>query len=218
MAKRARLKAKMSSRRRRPTLLYEKKARARGHEVIAGVDESGVGPLAGPLVAAAVIIGDFRFKNRIDDSKKLTPKSRLAAYEEIIEKSLYGISVIAEDVIDRLNVYNATRKAMEEAVNNLKTAPDYILIDGTIKLSIAYNGESIKRGDGRSLSIACASILAKVTRDRIMDGLHNRYPQYGFKHNRGYGTAFHFRAIRRYGPSPIHRVTFEPVKSLIGKS
>ncbi|MBU4376141.1 MAG: ribonuclease HII [Candidatus Omnitrophica bacterium] len=208
----------MSSRRRRPTLLYEKKARAKGHKVIAGVDESGVGPLAGPLVAAAVIIGDFRFKNRIDDSKKLTPKSRLAAYEEIIEKSSYSISVIAEDVIDRLNVYNATRRAMEEAVNNLKTAPDYILIDGTIKLSIAYNGESIKRGDGRSLSIACASILAKVTRDRIMDGLHNRYPQYGFKHNRGYGTAFHFKAIRRYGPSPIHRVTFEPVKSLIKES
>lgn len=201
----------------RPTLLYEKRARARGHEVIAGVDESGIGPLAGPVVAAAVIVNDFRFKNRIDDCKKLTPKSRLRAYEEIIEKSVYGISVIAEDIIDRLNIYNATRIAMEEAVANLKLKPDYILIDGTIKLSIVYNGESIKRGDGRSLSIACASILAKVTRDRIMDDLHSRYPQYGFERNKGYGTAFHFGAIRRYGPSPVHRTTFEPVKSLIRK-
>lgn len=203
----------MSSK-RGPTLLYEKRAKARGYKVIAGVDESGVGPLAGPLVAAAVIVRDFNFISRIDDSKKLTPKSRLLAYKEIIKKSLYSVSVIEKDIIDRINVYNAARLAMEGAVRGLALKPDYILIDGTIKLSIAYNGKSIKRGDGSSLSIACASIIAKVTRDSIMDGLHSRYPWYGFENNKGYGTAFHISAIKKYGHSPAHRITFNPVKSL----
>lgn len=167
------------------------------------------------MVACAVVLTDFKFKNRIDDCKKLTPQSRLIAYEEIIKKASYSISVIERNVIDRLNVYNATRLAMEGAVGNLRVKPDYILIDGIIRLSIPYEGESIKGGDGRSLSIACASILAKVTRDRIMDRLHDLYPQYNFRRNKGYGTAFHLRALRRYGPSPIHRKSFEPVKGII---
>ena len=164
------------------------------------------------------MINDFTFKSRIDDSKRLTPECRLRAYDEIIKKASYGIAVIEKNVIERLNVYNATRLAMEGAVGTLNVKPDYILIDGTIKLSVPYNGKSIKGGDGRSLSIACASILAKVTRDRIMEGLDNLYPQYGFRRNKGYGTAFHFRAIKRYGPSPIHRRTFEPVKGIINAS
>ena len=213
MAKKAKLKAKISSG-RRPTLLHEKKAKSRGHEVIAGIDESGVGPLAGPVVAVAVILNDYRFKSRIDDSKRLTPKSRLAAYSEILKKSVYSVSVIERDVIDRVNIYNATRLAMEKAVVGLSIKPDYLLIDGTIKLSIPYQGHSIKGGDRSSLSIACASILAKVTRDRIMNRLHNIYPQYGFCRNKGYGTAAHFEAIKKHGPSPLHRRSFEPVKSL----
>ncbi len=174
--------------------------------------------MAGPLVAAAVVVNDFKFKNRIDDCKRLTSQCRLRAYDEIVTKSVYSISVIERNVIDRLNVYNATRLAMEGAVGSLKIRPDYILIDGIIKLSIPYNGESIKGGDRKSLSIACASILAKVTRDRIMDSLHNLYPQYNFRRNKGYGTAFHLRAIKRYGPSPIHRTTFEPIKGTINAS
>ncbi|MDP3788924.1 MAG: ribonuclease HII [Candidatus Omnitrophota bacterium] len=213
MVKKAKSKEKTSSR-RRPTLLHEKKAKSRGHKVIAGIDESGVGPLAGPVVAVAVILNDFRFKSRIDDSKRLTPKSRLAAYSEILRKSVYSVSIIDRDIIDRVNIYNATRLAMEKAVAGLSIKPDYLLIDGTIKLSIPYQGHSIIGGDRRSLSIACASILAKVTRDRIMNRLHDTYPQYGFRRHKGYGTAAHFAAIKKYGPSPLHRRSFEPVKSL----
>lgn len=162
-----------------------------------------------------MILKRYDFRSRIDDSKRLTPKNRLCAYSEIIKKSVYGISVIEKDVIDRVNIRNATRLAMEEAVANLDVKPDYILIDGTIKLSIPYKGHSIKGGDRCSLSIACASILAKVTRDRIMQKLHNVYPQYGFARNKGYGTAAHFSAIKKHGPSPLHRVSFEPVKSFV---
>lgn len=172
--------------------------------------------MAGPVVAAAVILNEYVFKNRIDDCKLLTPRRRLAAYGEILKKSVYSVSVIERDVIDRVNIYNATRLAMERAVAGLNVRPDYLLIDGTIRLSIPYNGHSIKGGDRRSLSIACASILAKVTRDRIMDRLHDDYPQYGFRRNRGYGTAAHFEAIKRYGPSPLHRRSFDPVKSMKG--
>ena len=214
MVKKAKLKAKISSG-RRPTLLHEKKAKSRGHKVVAGIDEAGVGPLAGPVVAVAVILNDYRFKSRIDDSKRLTPKSRLVAYSEILRKSVYSVSVVQREVIDRMNIYNATRLAMEKAVTGLSTKPDYLLIDGTIKLSIPYQGHSIKGGDRSSLSIACASILAKVTRDRIMSRLHNIYPQYGFHRNKGYGTAAHFEAIKKHGPSPLHRHSFEPVKSLV---
>lgn len=170
--------------------------------------------MAGPVVAAAVILNDCRFKNRIDDSKRLTPKSRLAAYGEILRKSVHSVSVIERDVIDRLNIYNATRLAMEKAVAGLGVKPDYLLIDGIMKLSIPHQGRSIKGGDRRSLSIACASILAKVIRDRIMCRLHNVYPEYGFCRNKGYGTAAHFEAIKKHGPSPLHRRSFEPVKSL----
>lgn len=217
MAKKAKSKAKTSSR-QRPTLRHEKKAKSRGHNIIAGIDESGVGPLAGPVVAAAVILNDYGFKNRIDDSKRLTPRSRLRAYNEILKKSVYSISVVDKDVIDRINIRNATKLAMEEAVTTLSVKPDYILIDGTIKLSIPYKGHSIKGGDRRSLSIACASILAKVTRDRIMKRLHSLYPQYGFHRNKGYGTAAHFSAIKKHGPSPLHRTSFEPVKSLVNNT
>jgi ribonuclease HII len=197
-----------------PTLLHEKKAKRRGHKTIAGVDESGVGPLAGPVVAAAVILKGYKFESRIDDSKRLTPKKRLQAYKEILKNSVYSIAVVNHRIIDRINIYNATKLAMEKAVGKLRTKPDYVLVDGIIKLSIPHRGYSIKGGDRCCLSIACASIVAKVTRDRIMSRIHKTYPQYGFRKHKGYGTSIHFRALKMYGPSPAHRLSFEPIRSI----
>ena len=202
----------MSSR-RWPTLLHEKRAFRKGHRIIAGIDESGRGPLAGPVFAAAVILTKARFENKIDYCKRLTPRNRLCAYEEIIENSVYGVAVISRDVIDRINIYNATKVAMEKAVIGLGVSPDYLLIDGRIKLSLPCDSLSIKGGDRISLSIACASIIAKVRRDRIMTRLDKIYPKYGFIKHKGYGTAGHFKALKKYGPSPLHRKTFEPVKT-----
>ena len=181
------------------------------------MDESGLGPLAGPVVAAAVILNRSRFKNRVDDCKRLTPKARFRAYGEILENSVYSVSVISRDVIDVINIYNTAKLAMEKAVIGLSVSPDYVLVDGRAKLSLPCDGQSIKKGDRISLSIACASIIAKVWRDRIMENLHKIYPQYGFISHKGYGTAKHFKRLKKYGPSPIHRLTFEPVKSLITK-
>ena len=199
-----------------PTLLHEKKALKKGHKTVAGVDESGVGPLAGPVVAAAVILKEYKFKNRIDDCKRLTSKKRLQAYKEILKKSVYSVDVVNHRVIDRINIYNATKLAMEKAIRKLRTKPDYVLIDGIIKLSTPHRGYSIKKGDRCCLSIACASIVAKVRRDRIMSRIHKIYPQYGFRKHKGYGTSIHFRALKKYGPSPAHRLSFEPIKSMNG--
>lgn len=203
--------------RRLPTLLYEKKAFNKGHKIIAGVDESGRGPLAGPVVAAAVILKRYRFKNKIDDCKRLTPKARLRAYDEILEDSIYSVAIIGQNVIDHINIYNATRLAMEKAVIGLRIKPDYVLIDGRMKLLLPCKGHSIKSGDSKCLSIACASIVAKVWRDRIMVSLHKIYPKYGFINHKGYGTATHFKMLKKYGPSPMHRASFAPVKQTTGQ-
>lgn len=200
---------------RGPTRFYEERAFRRGHRIIAGIDESGRGPLAGPVVAAAVILGKRKFENRIDDCKRLTPKSRFVAYREIVESSIYSVAVINQNIIDRINIYNATKLAMEKAIIGLSVKPDYLLIDGRIRLSFRYKGHSIEQGDRRCLSIACASIVAKVWRDRIMERLHNIYPGYGFMSHKGYGTARHIKALKKYGPSPLHRLSFEPVKDMI---
>lgn len=185
-----------------------------GYKVVAGVDESGVGPLAGPVVAAAVILSAFKFKNRIDESKRLTPKARMRVYDELLKKCTYSVAVISRDVIDAINIYNATKIAMEKAVAGLDVRPDYVLIDGRMKLSLPCEGRSIIKGDRKCLSIACASIIAKVRRDRIMRRLHKLYPEYGFIRHKGYGTYEHFKTLNRYGPSPVHRLSFEPVKTL----
>lgn len=199
---------------RYPRSYYEERTFRRGHRIIAGIDESGRGPLAGPVVAAAVILGKLKFKNRIDDCKRLTPKNRLLAYHEIVESSIYSVAVINQNIIDRINIYNATKLAMEKAIIGLSVKPDYLLIDGRIRLSFRYKGHSIEQGDRRCLSIACASIIAKVWRDRIMERLHNIYPRYGFMSHKGYGTAGHIKALKKYGPSPLHRLSFEPVRIL----
>lgn len=170
--------------------------------------------MAGPVVAASVILKTPLFKCKIDDSKKLTASARFVAYEEIIKKAWVGIGIVSEKVVDKINIYNATKKAMREAIGALRLKPDYLLIDGVVKFKTSCKKTYIIRGDSISLSIACASIIAKVTRDKIMEKYHKKYPQYGFLRHKGYGTREHMRCLEKYGPSPIHRTSFNPVKQL----
>jgi len=195
-------------------LYHERKAYKDGHKNIAGIDEAGRGPLAGPVVACALFLKHTRFNCRIDDSKKLTPAMRSLAYGEILEKALFGVGIISEKVIDRINIYNATKKAMRRALQNLSVKPDIVLVDGNIDLKAPCKKKHIIGGDSKSLSIACASIIAKVTRDRIMRKYHEKYPHYGFARHKGYGTREHMRLLLKHGPSPIHRRSFNPVKRL----
>ena len=194
---------------------YERKFKKEGYDLIIGVDEAGRGPLAGPVVAAAVALKTCRFKNRIDDSKKLTAQAREKAFFEIINNSIFGIGIVNEKIIDRINILEASRIAMEQAVvslaDKLKPAKQrriYVNIDGKIKLNLDFPYTGIIKGDSKSKSIASASILAKVTRDRIMSLYHRLYPQYGFLQHKGYPTKMHRKRIKKFGPSKIHRMTF----------
>ena len=182
---------------------------------IAGVDEAGRGPLAGPVVACAVMVGDTIFKSRIDDSKRLTPPLREKACSEILEKTRVGVGIVDWLAIDRLNILRATQLAIEKALTRLHPLPGLALIDGNMKFELPYRYLSLIHGDRRSFSIACASIVAKVTRDGIMLYYDSLYPQYGFAKHKGYPTRDHLTAIKRYGPSPIHRKTFRPVRELL---
>lgn len=197
-------------------LYFERKFKRQGYNLIIGVDEAGRGPLAGPVVAAAVALKETRFKNRIDDSKKLSPLQRERAFLEIVRKSFFGIGIVNEKVIDRMNILRATTVAMEESVSGLltqlrpgkKARRIHVLVDGNVDLDITLPFTNIVRGDGRSKSIACASILAKVTRDKIMSLYDRVYPQYGFLVHKGYPTKAHREALKRFGPSLIHRKSF----------
>lgn len=171
--------------------------------------------MAGPVVAGAVIIKDIRFRERIDDSKKLTPKARERAYREIHKRSIVGVGIVDEKTIDRINIYQATKRAMQLALKNLEIPPDYCLVDGNMKISTKCPLKCIIGGDGKSLSIAAASIIAKVTRDRLMIEYDKLYPQYGFARHKGYGTKAHIEALNNHGPSPIHRYSFRPVKQVL---
>lgn len=197
--------------RRRQKLLHERKALKEGFKTIAGVDEAGRGPLAGPVVAAAVILKDTNFKEKIEDSKKLSALQRKRAFPEIISKAEVGIGIVSHRIIDKINIYNATILAMEKAVANLPLKPDILLIDGRVPLKLPLRQRCIINGDGQSCSIAAASIIAKVTRDKIMEGYAKQYPQYGFKEHKGYGTKKHFSTLEKFGPSPIHRFSFAPL-------
>ena len=178
----------------------------------AGIDEAGRGPLAGPVVAAAVILPPGCGLTGIDDSKKLSEASRKVAWEAITRTAVaYGIGIVEHDVIDKINILRASLKAMEIAVSNLRTRPDFLLIDGNQGLSILVPQETIVKGDARCSSIAAASILAKVTRDSIMERYHETYPQYNFCSHKGYATKEHLDALREHGPCPIHRRTFSGV-------
>lgn len=200
---------------------YERKFRKKGFDFIIGVDEAGRGPLAGPVVAGAVILKKKRFKNRIDDSKKLSHLQRQKAFFEIADNSIFSIGVINEGIIDRLNILQATRLAMENAIygviqslsklkrfNYKSKEKIFILVDGNVKLNIEYPYLNIIKGDNRSKSVAAASIVAKFMRDRIMSLYAKIYPKYGFLQHKGYPTSMHRRILRRYGPTMIHRQTF----------
>lgn len=188
---------------------YEFAAIKKGFEYIAGIDEAGRGPLAGPVVAAAVMLSKDTFISGLDDSKKLSEKKRELLYDEIIEKALaYGIGIVDEKYIDEVNILNATKKAMCKAVSSLKLKPDILLVDAVTLDDIDIKQLSIIKGDKKSVSIAAASIIAKVTRDRIITEMDLLYPQYGFKKHKGYGTKEHIEAIKKYGFCPIHRMSF----------
>ena len=189
--------------------VYEKEQLDNGHKIICGVDEAGRGPLAGPVCAAAVILPYGIEIEGLNDSKKLTEKKREKLFDVIIEKSIaYGIAFSSEKEIDELNILQATYLAMNRAIEKLNTEIDIALIDGNRNSGINYNSTCIIGGDGKSASIAAASILAKVTRDRYMLELDNKYPEYFFAKHKGYGTKLHYEALREHGPSEVHRLTF----------
>jgi len=188
---------------------FEERARQRGFRRIAGIDEAGRGPLAGPVVAAAVVLPDRYSHPDINDSKKLTSRSRELLFEVIRTDALaVGIGVVDSRVIDELNILRATLLAMREAVADLQVVPDCLLVDGNQSVPLEIPQETIVKGDGRSVSIAAASIVAKVSRDRIMEIYHRQFPYYNFFKNKGYGTAEHRQAIREHGFCKIHRRSF----------
>ena len=189
---------------------YEINARDQGYQFVAGVDEAGRGPLAGPVVAAAVVLPMDVFLEGLDDSKKISPAKRDELFPKI-QKMIHGIAVVSTKVIDEINILQAARLAMKHAVKKLSSDPDLLLIDGNQKIDSSIEQWVIVKGDAKSYSIAAASVLAKVTRDRIMEGYHHLYPQYEFDRHKGYGTQLHRDLIAEHGPSPIHRRTFRGV-------
>lgn len=197
--------------------LYEENAVKAGYKVICGIDEAGRGPLAGPVHAAAVILPIGLEIDGLNDSKKLSEKKREQLFDIICEKAIdYSIGVATEKEIDEINILNATFLAMHRAVEGLKIKPDYALIDGNQYPRIPFVAEeTVVKGDAKSMSIAAASILAKVSRDRFMLEKTKEYPQYEFEKHKGYGTKLHYEKILEYGPSPIHRMTF--LKKLYGE-
>ena len=192
-------------------LEYENDLYNQGIKAICGVDEVGRGPLLGPVVAVAVILPEGYFHKDIKDSKKLTEKKREQLYDIIVENAIsIGVGIVYEDVIDKVNIYEATKIAMKEAIKNLSIKPEHILIDA-MKLDLDIPSTSIIKGDALSESIAAASIIAKVTRDRMIEELSEEYPMYDLKNNKGYGTKKHLDALKKYGPCPHHRKSFSPV-------
>lgn len=191
----------------------ERGAWKQGYQGIAGIDEVGRGPLAGPVVAAAVILPpDFELLE-VNDSKQLSPEKRDYLYLEIMARATaVGIGVISEGVIDEINIYQATKRAMEEAVSQLQVPADYLLLDAMTLERVSLPQENIIKGDTKSVSIAAASIIAKVTRDRMMEEFSQQFPGYAFEKNAGYGTKDHLLGLEKQGPCPIHRKTFAPVK------
>lgn len=182
---------------------------AKGYKLICGVDEAGRGPLCGPVVAAAVILKPDDIIEGVNDSKKISEKKREALYDVIMEKALaVGVGISDVSVIEEVNILNATKLAMKQAIEKLSIIPEYVLIDGNQMIDINIPGETVVSGDAKSESIAAASIIAKVTRDRMLIKWDKEYPEYGFAKHKGYGTKAHIEAIGKYGLTPIHRPSF----------
>ncbi len=200
-------------------LKYEHELYKEGQLLVAGVDEVGRGPLFGPVVTAAVILPkDYKLEG-LTDSKKLSPKKRDVFYE-VIKRDAISISIGIRSAkeIDKLNIYQATKEAMMDAIENLEIKPDHVLIDAMKLENLKIPSTSIIKGDAKSLSIAAASVIAKVTRDRMMDEEALKYPEYGFEHHKGYPTKSHIEAVKKYGVLEGYRKTFEPIKSIINGS
>ncbi len=195
-------------------LRYEKELYKADYQAIAGIDEVGRGPLAGPVVAAAVILPPECKIKGLNDSKKIPKKKHQEIYQAVLDKALaVGVGLMNNEIIDQVNIYEATKLAMKEALSKLSLKPDYLLIDA-MKLDVDIPQESIIKGDANSLSIAAASIVAKVTRDKLMADYDKKFPGYDFAKNTGYGTRSHLQGLERSGVTPIHRKTFEPIKSM----
>lgn len=203
-----------------PNLEFEIAQMDAGYPSVAGVDEAGRGPLAGPVSAAAVILPSEFAHDLLDDSKKLTEKRRETLYDELTSCSeiIWGHSYAEEDEISEINILKATHTAMARAVKALTKLPDFCLIDGLDVPGFPVASMGIVKGDSKSLSIAAASIIAKVKRDRLMIQLAETYPEYGFEKHKGYGTKQHMEALRKHGPCPIHRRTFAPVADLLSST
>jgi len=200
-----------------PSLRHEKRAYDDGATIVAGVDEAGRGPLAGPVVAAAAILPrDFRHKV-LNDSKQLTPEQRDELYAELTARPdvHWAIGMPDVEVIDAYNILRATWRAMVFALDTLPVKPDYVLVDGLRVPAIRIRQKAIVGGDAKSFSIAAASVIAKVTRDRMMIKLHEQFPQYNFARHKGYATPEHLAALEKYGPSPVHRKSFAPVRQTV---
>lgn len=197
---------------------FEEKLYDEGFHLICGVDEAGRGPLAGPLVVAACILPPFLRIEGINDSKQLSAKKRKELYKVIVKNALaYKIVFVTEEDVDSLNIYQATKKGMLMAIAGLKHKPDYALIDAMPLGELEIPQNSIIHGDARCASVAAASILAKVTRDEYMEKMDIKYPNYGFKKHKGYGTKAHMQALEKYGPCKIHRKSFAPVSKFYSK-
>ena len=200
-----------------PLCDFENRAIRNGYSRIAGTDEAGRGALEGPVVAACIMLDPSNIPSGIDDSKKLSAAKREELYGKLEKSALsIGIGTIPPSIIDEVNIYGATKLAMKSALASMDIRPDFLLIDSVKLLDITISSLPIVKGDQKSVSIAAASIIAKVYRDRIMNGYSAEYPAFGFSSHKGYGTRMHRDALERYGPTPIHRMTFNPVKSMRG--
>jgi ribonuclease HII len=197
-------------------LFFEVRARASGYACIAGLDEAGRGPLAGPVVAAAVVLPSGLLIPGLTDSKQVPEQERERLFGVILEQAVcYGIGIVDEQTIDDVNILQATILAMEKALHELSPQPDYLLLDAITLPRVRLPQKPLIKGDFRSHSIAAASILAKVTRDRLMLELHEKFPLYNFKKHKGYGTKEHLSLIREYGPCDAHRKSFHPVAQML---
>ncbi len=212
-----------------PNFNEEKKLWKNGYKAVAGLDEAGRGPLAGPVVAAAVILKlenleinkfiknlKLKIKNSVTDSKRLSEKQRENVYEELIacKEIVWGVGSVSEKIIDKINILEATKLAMQKAIKDL--SPDFLILDGNFAINSKIPQKSVIKGDSKVFSIAAASIIAKVKRDRIMHKYHKKYPKYNFAKHKGYPTKAHFASLKKFGPCKIHRKTFYPVNTHIG--